>query len=93
MSIAASVMRSRNSALAGLTVAAAVVTAITLLLYPLSELDPGVSSGVLYVLGVLLVATQWGLWLGLVTSVNNIGVAQTGVSWQTRTQRFGPVAC
>jgi signal transduction histidine kinase len=55
--------------LAGLAAAAAVVAAVTALLYPLSELDPGVSSGVLYVLGVLLVATYWGLWLGLVTSV------------------------
>jgi DNA-binding IclR family transcriptional regulator len=46
-----------------------VVAAITLVLYPLSELDPGVSSGVLYVLGVLLVATHCGLWLGLITSL------------------------
>ena len=58
----------RGSALPGLAIAAAVVSAITLLLYPLTELDPGVSSGVLYVLGVLLVATHWGLWLGLITS-------------------------
>ena len=43
--------------------------AVTLILYPLSDLDPGVSSGVLYVLGVLLVATYWGLWLGVATSV------------------------
>jgi len=42
---------------------------VTALLYPLSELDPGVSSGVLYVLGVLLLTIHWGLWLGLVTSV------------------------
>lgn len=27
------------------------------------------SSGVLYVLGVLLVATYWGLWLGVITSL------------------------
>ncbi len=61
--------RLRRSTLGGLIAAAAVVTAVTALLYPISELDPGVSSGVLYVLGVLLVATYWGLWLGLVTSV------------------------
>ena len=42
---------------------------MTLLLYPLQELDPGVSSGVLYVLGVLLVSVCWGLRLGLLTSV------------------------
>jgi signal transduction histidine kinase len=52
----------------GLACGAAVVAGITTLLYPLRELDPGVSSGVLYVLGVLLVATYWGLGAGLVTS-------------------------
>jgi signal transduction histidine kinase len=57
-----------RSPVAGLAASAAVVAAVTLLLYPLSKLDPGVSSGVLYVLGVLLLATHWGLWLGLVTS-------------------------
>jgi signal transduction histidine kinase len=55
--------------LVGIAVAAATVAAVTALLYPLSELDPGVSSGVLYVLGVLLLTIHWGLWLGLVTSV------------------------
>src|SRR5918992_2120394 len=58
----------RHSPIAGLAAAAVVVTAVTAALFPLSELDPGVSSGVLYILGVLLVATYWGLWLGLVTS-------------------------
>jgi signal transduction histidine kinase len=69
MSDIAPAARSPGSTLAGLAAAAAVVTVVTVLLYPLSELDPGVSSGVLYVLGVLLVATYWGLWLGLITSV------------------------
>ena len=69
MTGAGSATRSRGSTLGGLAMAAAVVAAVTLVLYPLSELDPGVSSGVLYILGVLLVATYWGLWLGLVTSV------------------------
>jgi signal transduction histidine kinase len=58
-----------RSPLAGLAACAIVVTAVTLVLYPVSDLDPGVSSGVLYVLGVLLVAGYWGLWLGLVTSL------------------------
>jgi signal transduction histidine kinase len=58
-----------RSPLAGLTVAALLVAAVTLILYPLAELDPGVSSGVLYVIAVLLVATYWGLWLGLLTSL------------------------
>jgi signal transduction histidine kinase len=69
MSEPRSATRSRGSTLAGLAVGAAVVAAVTLVLYPISELDPGVSSGVLYVLGVLLVATYWGLWLGVITSV------------------------
>jgi signal transduction histidine kinase len=53
----------------GLALAAATVAGVTALLYPLSELDPGVSSGVLYVLGVLLLTMHSGLWLGLLTSV------------------------
>ena len=59
----------RRPRLVGLAVAAATVAGVTALLYPLSRLDPGVSSGVLYVLGVLLLTMHWGLWLGLVTSV------------------------
>jgi signal transduction histidine kinase len=54
---------------AGLAAAAVIVTAVTLLLYPLQQLDPGVSSGVLYVLAVLIVSVCWGLRLGMVTSV------------------------
>jgi signal transduction histidine kinase len=38
-------------------------------LFPIAELDPGVSSGVLYVLGVLLLATRRGLRAGLAASV------------------------
>jgi hypothetical protein len=55
----------RASPLAGVALAVAVVTAITLVLFPLTKLDPGVSSGMLYVLGVLLLAMNWGLWLGI----------------------------
>jgi signal transduction histidine kinase len=55
--------------LLGVAVAASTVTAVTLALYPLTGLDPGVSSGALYILGALLVATYWGLWLGLPTSI------------------------
>ena len=49
--------------------ALAVVAAVTLVLYPISEVDPGVSSGVLYVLGVLIVTAGRGLRLGLATAV------------------------
>ena len=59
----------RRSPVVGLVAAAVVVAGVTALLYPLSELDPGVSSGVLYVLGVLLLTMYWGLWLGLLTSL------------------------
>jgi two-component system sensor histidine kinase KdpD len=45
------------------------VAAITVLIYPLREIAPPVSSGVVYMLGVLVVSTYWGLWLGLFTSV------------------------
>jgi signal transduction histidine kinase len=62
-------VRTSRSPLAGLVVSATLVTAVTLILYPLADLDPGVSSGVLYVVAVLLVATYWGLWLGLLTSL------------------------
>jgi K+-sensing histidine kinase KdpD len=48
--------------------AGVLVVCTTLVLYPVRKLDPGVSSGVLYVLGVLLVSVNWGLRLGLVTS-------------------------
>jgi len=48
--------------------AVAVVAAVTLVLYPISEIDPGVSSGVLYVLGVLVITTTRGLRLGLLSS-------------------------
>jgi two-component system sensor histidine kinase KdpD len=40
-----------------------------LLLYPLSEIAPAVSLGVLYLPAVLLVSTVWGFRLGLATSV------------------------
>ena len=46
-----------------------VVAAVTFILYPISDIDPGVSSGVLYVLGVLVIATTRGLWMGLLTTV------------------------
>jgi signal transduction histidine kinase len=63
--------RSR-SAPAGVLASAILVTAVTLLLFPLANLDPGVSSGVLYVSAVLLVAIYWGLWLGLLTSLESV---------------------
>jgi signal transduction histidine kinase len=62
-------VEARRSPARGVAVAALVVGAVTLMVYPLQALDPGVSSGVLYVLGVLLVSVRWGLRLGLITSI------------------------
>jgi two-component system sensor histidine kinase KdpD len=53
----------------GVGVAAFAVAAITAAIYPLEEISAPASSGVLYLLAVLLVATVWGLWLGLLTSL------------------------
>jgi signal transduction histidine kinase len=57
-----------SSRLGGVAAGVTVVAAVTVVIYPLQQIDPGVSSGVLYVLGVLLVSMYWGLWLGLLTS-------------------------
>jgi two-component system sensor histidine kinase KdpD len=61
-------MANRSPA-AGILVAAGSLALTTVLLYPLEEIAPAVSLGVLYLLAVLLVSTLWGLWLGLATSV------------------------
>lgn len=53
----------------GTAVAALSVALITAVIYPLRDVSAPTSSGVLYLLAVLLVATIWGLWLGLLTSV------------------------
>ena len=61
-------MRGRSPAL-GALVAVAALAVTTALLYPLEEIASPVSLGVLYLLAVLLIATVWGLWLALATSV------------------------
>jgi two-component system, OmpR family, sensor histidine kinase KdpD len=61
-------MTGRSTA-AGALVAVGALAVTTLLLYPLEDIAPAVSLGVLYLLAVLLVSTVWGLWLGLATSV------------------------
>jgi two-component system sensor histidine kinase KdpD len=53
----------------GLIAAVASVAAITLADYGLRELVPVVSTGVVYMLAVLLVSSRWGLGLGLLTAV------------------------
>ena len=52
------------SAWLGLLASLAVVAAATLLVYPLKEVAPAVSLGVVYIPGVLLISTVWGLRLG-----------------------------
>src|SRR5918998_14570 len=58
-----------RSRLLGALVAAGAVVATTLLVFPLREIAPAVSTGVVYLLTVLLVSMYWGLLLGLVTAV------------------------
>jgi two-component system sensor histidine kinase KdpD len=60
---------SRPSAALGVTVAIGVVAAITALIYPLRQVMPAVSTGVIYLLAVLAISTFWGLRLGLLTSL------------------------
>ncbi|HXE44737.1 MAG TPA: ATP-binding protein [Conexibacter sp.] len=53
----------------GVAVAAFAVTLTTLAIYPLRSVMPAVSTGVVYLLAVLLVSTWFGMWLGLATAV------------------------
>ena len=53
----------------GAAVAAASVAVITAIIYPLRSVSAPAASSVLYLLAVLLVATIWGLRLGVLTSV------------------------
>jgi two-component system sensor histidine kinase KdpD len=55
--------------LIGLAVSVALIAAATGLIYPLKDIAPAVSLGVVYIPGVLLVAAAWGLPLGLFTAV------------------------
>ena len=53
----------------GVAAAVATVVASTLIVYPLKSVAPAVSLGIVYIPGVLLVATIWGLRLGLATAL------------------------
>lgn len=65
----ASRTRRWESSAAGFLVAIACVAIATAFVYPLRTIAPPVSAGVVYMLGVLVVSTYWGLWLGLFTSL------------------------
>lgn len=53
----------------GIAASIAVVAIGTLIVYPLKEVAPAVSLGVVYIPGVLLISTIWGLRLGLLTAL------------------------
>ncbi len=59
----------RPPAWLGIVAAVASVAFITALVYPLREIAPAVSVGVLYMLAVLFVSIFWGAWLGILTSL------------------------
>ncbi len=53
----------------GVVVAVALVALCTLIVYPLKQIAPVVSLGVVYLLAVLLVSVTWGAWLGMATAL------------------------
>ncbi|MEZ5063007.1 MAG: DUF4118 domain-containing protein [Solirubrobacterales bacterium] len=54
---------------AGVVAAIAAVALTTALIYPLREVVPAVSTGVTYLIAVLVISTVWGLRLGLLTAL------------------------
>jgi two-component system sensor histidine kinase KdpD len=58
-----------RSAFTGAAAASLVIAATTLLIFPLKDVAPVLSLGVLYLLGVLFVSARWGLLLGIATGV------------------------
>jgi two-component system, OmpR family, sensor histidine kinase KdpD len=53
----------------GVLVAVGFVALETLIAYPLKQIAPATSLGVVYLIGVLVVSTAWGSLLGAITSV------------------------
>jgi two-component system sensor histidine kinase KdpD len=54
---------------AGAIVAVAAVALCTLIIYPLKDVAPVISLGVVYLPAVLVVSVTWGAWLGVATAV------------------------
>ena len=50
---------------AGVLSAVAGVALCTLIVYPLKQIAPVVSLGVVYLLAVLVISLTWGAWLGV----------------------------
>jgi K+-sensing histidine kinase KdpD len=61
--------RRSESLAVGLIASLLCVALSTALIFALREIAPAVSTGVVYMLGVLIVSIYWGFWLGLFTSV------------------------
>jgi two-component system sensor histidine kinase KdpD len=59
----------RPSRVAGVLVALSSVALATAVIYPLKQVTPVLSLGVLYVLAVVVVSMFWGLWFGVATSI------------------------
>lgn len=57
------------SRLAGVAAVIVSVGLVTALIYPIKSVAPAVSTGVFYLLAVMLVSTIWGIRLGLVTAL------------------------
>jgi two-component system, OmpR family, sensor histidine kinase KdpD len=53
----------------GAAVSVALVAVCTAVLYPLKQVTPVASLGVVYLVGVVVVSAFWGLWLGVFTSL------------------------
>ncbi len=73
-----------SSWLAGVGAAVLITAAITAVIYPIKTVAPPISAGILYLLGVLLVASFWGARLGILTALlsglafNFFHIAPTG---------------
>jgi two-component system sensor histidine kinase KdpD len=63
------VIRARPPLWLGIAAAVGTVALTTLAVYPLKGVAADISLSVVYLLAVLLVATLWGLWLGVATAV------------------------
>jgi two-component system, OmpR family, sensor histidine kinase KdpD len=59
----------RPPRITGVLVALAAVALATAVIYPLKQVTPVLSLGVLYVLAVVVVSMFWGLWFGIATSI------------------------
>ncbi|WP_433605490.1 DUF4118 domain-containing protein [Dactylosporangium sp. CA-139114] len=53
----------------GIVVAVLLIMVETLLVYPLRQVMPPYSGGLVYIVGVLVASLVWGMWLGLATAV------------------------